>query len=193
MPSKRLKKAKIKRTKAMLEAVAFYIFAAFTLACFAISVFSKNVLYAMTSLAGGMIFVSGFFFLLDAEFLGVVQIIVYTGAVMVLYAFSMMFFDLSKDVNESRSKAASRLIYTLGILSALILVLIFAAPIASANLEARYPIVETMGNIEMIGILLFTKYLVVFELAAVMLLVAMVGAIALVHKDMDKGVSDDNA
>lgn len=177
----------------MLEAVAFYIFTAFTLACFAISVFSKNVLYAMTSLAGGMIFVSGFFFLLDAEFLGVVQIIVYTGAVMVLYAFSMMFFDLSKDVNESRSKAASRLIYTLGILSALILVLIFAAPIASANLEARYPIVETMGNIEMIGILLFTKYLVVFELAAVMLLVAMVGAIALVHKDMDKGVSDDNA
>lgn len=177
----------------MFEAVAFYLFGAFTLACFAVSVFSKNILYAMTSLAGGMIFVSGFFFLLDAEFLGVVQIIVYTGAVMVLYAFSMMFFDLSKDADERKSKATSRLIYTLGTLSALILVLIFAAPIASANLEARYPMVETIGNIEMIGILLFTKYLVVFELAAVMLLTAMVGAIALVHKDMDKGVSDDNA
>ena len=50
-----------------------------------------------------------------------------------------------------------------------------------------------LSNIEAIGILLFTKYLVVFELAAVMLLVAMVAAIVLVHKDMDKGVSDDNA
>ncbi|MDO5045120.1 NADH-quinone oxidoreductase subunit J [Campylobacter sp.] len=177
----------------MFEVVAFYTFAAMSLGCFAMSVFSSNVLYAMTSLAGGMIFVSGFFFLLGAEFLGVVQIIVYTGAVMVLYAFSMMFFDLSKDINESRSKASSRLIYTLGVLSALMLVLIFAAPIASANLEARYPIIENMGNIELIGIMLFTKYLVVFELAAVMLLVAMVAAIALVHKDMDKGVSDDNA
>ncbi|QKG29630.1 NADH-quinone oxidoreductase subunit J [Campylobacter sp. RM16187] len=177
----------------MFEVVAFYFFAATSIACFGISVFSKNILYSMSALAGGMIFISGFFFLLGAEFLGVVQIIVYTGAVMVLYAFSMMFFDVSKDVVENRSKAANRLIYTLSVLSALILVLIFSAPIISSNLDAQYPIVENVGNVEIVGILLFTKYLIVFELAAVMLLVAMVSAIVLAHKDMDRGDSDDNA
>lgn len=177
----------------MFEIIAFYFFAATSIACFALSVFSKNVLYAMSSLAGGMVLISGLFFLLGAEFLGVVQIIVYTGAVMVLYAFSMMFFDVSRDIDESRSKATNRLIYTLSVLSALILVLIFAAPIVSSNLEARYPVSPDIGNVEQIGILLFTKYLIVFELAAVMLLTAMVAAIVLSHKDMDAGDSDDNA
>ncbi|MDR0468162.1 MAG: NADH-quinone oxidoreductase subunit J, partial [Campylobacteraceae bacterium] len=85
----------------MYEIVAFYLFAALTISFFAIAVFSKNALYAMSSLAAGMIFIAGFFFLLDAEFLGVVQIVVYTGAVMALYAFGMMFFDTTRDVKEN--------------------------------------------------------------------------------------------
>ena len=53
----------------MFEAVAFYLFAALTIAMFTITVMSKNALYAMSALAAGMIFISGFFFLLDADFL----------------------------------------------------------------------------------------------------------------------------
>ncbi|MBR6952256.1 MAG: NADH-quinone oxidoreductase subunit J, partial [Campylobacter sp.] len=68
----------------MFEIFSFYFFGALSLAFFAISIFSKNVLYAMSALAAGMIFISGLFFLLGAEFLGVMQIMVYCGAVMVL-------------------------------------------------------------------------------------------------------------
>jgi len=84
----------------MYELIAFYLFSGLTIAMFLIVVLSKNALYSMSALAAGMILISGFFFLLDADFLGVVQIIVYTGAVMALYAFGMMFFDTTRDVKE---------------------------------------------------------------------------------------------
>ncbi|WP_169784472.1 NADH-quinone oxidoreductase subunit J [Campylobacter curvus] len=168
----------------MYEAVAFYLFSALSLGCFGVSVFSKNVLHAMSALAGGMIFICALFFLLGAEFLGIVQIIVYTGAVMVLYAFSMMFFDVSRDVNESYSLASKRLIYTLSVFIALLLVIVFSSPVIGQNLAAQQSAQE-LGNIELIGLILFGKYLIAFELTAIMLLVAMVAGIVLVHKKMD--------
>lgn len=175
----------------MYELIAFLTFSSLTLGMFAITVFSKNALYSMSSLAGGMIFISGFFFLLGAEFLGVVQIIVYTGAIMALYAFGMMFFDTTKDVKENT--ADKKLIYTLAIMSAVLIVAIVTAPIYSANIVATNPIIEDIGNVQLLGYVLFTKYLVPFELAAVMLLVAMISGIILVNKNMDKSLTlDDN-
>ena len=168
----------------MYEAVAFYLFSALTLGMFSITVFSKNALYAMSALAGGMIFIAGFFFLLDAEFLGVVQIIVYTGAVMALYAFGMMFFDTTRDVKENI--ACKKAVYTLAILSAVMIVIIVSAPLFGSQIEALYPVNPDVGNTQMIGLVLFTKYLVPFELAAVMLLVAMISGIVLVSKKMDQ-------
>ena len=173
----------------MYEAVAFYVFSALSLGCFCVIVSSRDVLHAMSALAGGTIFVSGLFFLLSAEFLGAVQIIVYTGAVMVLYAFSMMFFDVSKKVSDAKSKGAARLIYALSGIIALLLTIIFAAPIIGQNLLSAQP---RLGNVEAIGLLLFSKYLLAFEMVAVMLLVATVAGIVLAHKDMDKGASGDN-
>lgn len=171
----------------MYEVIAFYLFAALTIAMFIIVVMSKNALYAMSALAGGMIFISGFFFLLDAEFLGVVQIVVYSGAIMALYAFGMMFFDTTRDVSEKmRSKKVA---YTLSILSTLLIVAILSAPLVSSNVQANYPIVENIGNIQMIGIVLFTKYLVPFELAAIMLLVAMIAGIVLASKKLDENLA----
>ena len=82
----------------MFEAFAFYFFSFVVIVAFTITVMAKNALHSMTALAVGMIMISGFFFLLDADFLGVVQIIVYTGAVMAIYAFGMMFFDTINDV-----------------------------------------------------------------------------------------------
>ena len=77
----------------MYEIIAFYLFSALTIGLFLVTVMSKNVLYAMTSLAAAMVLISGFFFILGADFLGVVQLIVYVGAIMALYSFAMMFFD----------------------------------------------------------------------------------------------------
>ena len=86
----------------MFEAVSFYLFAFLTTAMFFITVTTSQALYALTALAAGMIFISAFFFILSADFLGAVQIVVYSGAVMALYAFGMMFFDTTREIKEKK-------------------------------------------------------------------------------------------
>ena len=169
----------------MYESLAFYLFSALVLVSFSFSVFCKNALNAVSALAAGMVFISAIFFLLGAEFLGVVQIIGYPGAVVVLYAFAMMFFDSSKECEPKSSKKAKITIYLLSSFIALLLIFIFLAPIYSVKLESLNPVVSELGNIEAIGILLFSRYLIAFEMCAVMLLVAMVSGIILIHKDMN--------
>jgi len=175
----------------MYEVVAFYLFSALTIGLFLITVMSKNVLYAMTALASGMVLISGFFFILGADFLGVVQLIVYVGAVMALYSFAMMFFDATKDIKEKNTPAP--LIFLLGGVSALVLVLMFAGPIHSEAIEALYPMHEGVGNAQDVGIVLFTKYLVPFEVAAVMLLVAMIAGIILAGRKMEQSLTEDQS
>ena len=179
----------------MFEVVAFYLFAFLTIAMFTITVTTKNALYALSALAAGMIFISAFFFLLGAEFLGAVQIVVYTGAVMALYSFGMMFFDSIKEIKESPSNP--RLTFILTGMIALIVVFIFIAPIIGANVTAQYPVGMAAdlygtidGNTQDVGVVLFTKYLVPFEVAAVMLLVAMISGIILAGKKMNVSTTE---
>jgi NADH-quinone oxidoreductase subunit J len=172
----------------MFEIVAFYLFSILTIVMFGITVFTNNSLYALSSLAAGMIFISAFFFLLDADFLGAVQIVVYTGAVMALYAFGMMFFDALSVVKERINNP--KLMFLLSGISALVIVLIFVAPIVNSNIEAQYPVHPEWGNAQDVGVVLFTKYLIPFEVAAVMLLVAMIGGIILAGKKMDISYSE---
>lgn len=163
----------------MLEAISFYLFAILIIASFSIVVLSSNILYSMSALAAGMIFISGIFFTLGAEFLGVVQIAVYTGAVMALYAFGMMFFDSSKEVREYRQYTKTIALLSVG--SALMVAIIVAIPRIVIMTVGEAP--QSQGNVESLGMLLFTKYLLPFELAAIMLLIAMVAGIILVKKD----------
>jgi len=167
----------------MFEAIAFYLFAFLTIVMFYITVTTSPALHALTALAAGMILISAFFFILGADFLGAVQIIVYSGAVMALYAFGMMFFDTTRELKEKKGNNA--IIVGLSIIAAVLVVVIFAAPMVSTNMAAHYPMVADAGNTQEVGIVLFTKYLVPFELAAVMLLVAMVAGIVLAGKKMD--------
>ncbi|MDD5118219.1 MAG: NADH-quinone oxidoreductase subunit J [Sulfuricurvum sp.] len=171
----------------MFEAIAFYLFAVLTIVMFTITVMTSQALYAITAMAAGMIFISAFFFILGADFLGAIQIIVYTGAVMALYAFGMMFFDTTRNVVEK--KVNPQIVFVLGVLAAVMVVAIFVAPIISDNIQALYPIDPTIGNSQAVGMVLFTKYLVPFELAAVMLLVAMIGGIIMAGKKMDKSLT----
>ena len=169
----------------MFEAIAFYTFSALTLSMFLVVVTTRNILYALSALAAGMIFISAFFFLLGAEFLGVVQIIVYGGAIMSLYAFAMMFFDTEKLQNERYENP--KVLFLLTGLGALLLVLILVSPIISQNLlelQSQLPLKEGVGNVQMIGYVLFTKFLIPFEIAAIMLLVAMVAGIVLASKEV---------
>jgi len=171
----------------MFEAVAFYLFAFLTIAMFFITVTTSQALYALTALAAGMIFISAFFFILGADFLGAVQIIVYTGAVMALYAFGMMFFDTTREVKEKQGN--KYIIVGLSTLAAILVVVIFAAPMVSENIVALYPAIDGIGNTQEVGLVLFTKYLIPFEVAAIMLLVAMVAGIVLAGKKMDLSIT----
>lgn len=172
----------------MFEIVAFTLFSILTISMFLITVLTNNTLYALSSLAAGMIFISGFFFLLDAEFLGVVQIVVYSGAIMALYAFGMMFFDTLSEVEEKINNP--RLTFFLSGVIALIVVIILIAPILVQNIEAQNPVNNEVSNSVNIGMTLFTKYLLPFEMAALMLLIAMIGAIVLASKKMNISFSE---
>jgi NADH-quinone oxidoreductase subunit J len=142
----------------------------------------------MSSLAAGMIFISAFFFLLNADFLGVVQIVVYTGAIMAIYAFGMMFFDSISDVKEKYHNP--KLIFGLTGGVAIITVIIMMAPTIGNNILAYEPVHSAYGNAQDVGLVLFTKYLVPFEVAAVMLLVAMISGIILAGKKMDISITE---
>lgn len=172
----------------MFETVAFIIFSVLTISMFSIAVMTNNALYALSSLAAGMIFISAFFFLLGADFLGAVQIVVYTGAVMALYAFGMMFFDSLSDVKEKIQNPRLAFLLSGGV--ALLIVVVLIAPVIGQNVEANYPIHPEYGNTADVGIVLFTKYLLPFEVAAIMLLVAMIGGIVLAGKKMNQSFSE---
>jgi NADH-quinone oxidoreductase subunit J len=168
---------------------AFYFFALLITVLFLVTVMTKNVLYAMTALAAGMVLISGLFFMLGADFLGVVQLIVYVGAIMALYSFAMMFFDTNKDIKEHNGSAAT--VFVLGGAIALMLVLVFSAPIIGQGAASLYPSVAHATNPQAVGLVLFTKYLVPFEVAAIMLLVAMIAGIILAGKKMDVSLSTE--
>ena len=172
----------------MFEEVAFIIFSILTISMFSITVMTNNALYALSSLAAGMIFISAFFFLLNADFLGAVQIVVYTGAIMALYAFGMMFFDSLSEVKEKIKNP--RLVFLLSGMIALLVVVVLVSPVIGENIEVNYPIHPELGNSVDVGVVLFTKYLIAFELAAIMLLVAMIGGIVLAGKKMNESYSE---
>ena len=97
----------------------------------------------------------------------------------------MMFFDSSKECEPKSNKRAKIIVYLLSSFVALLLIFIFLAPIYSAKQEVLNSTLASLGNIEAVGILLFSRYLIAFEMCAVMLLVAMVAGIILIHKDMN--------
>jgi NADH-quinone oxidoreductase subunit J len=171
----------------MLETISFYTFSLLTIISFIIVVTSSQAIYAMSALAAGMIFISGFFFTLGADFLGVVQIIVYAGAVMALYAFGMMFFDSAKAISEVHRRP--KLVKWLTVASTLLIILMAMAPITFTNLTPDAILPTDVQNPQGIGIILFTEYLLAFELASLMLLVAMICGIVLAGKQMDDSMT----
>ncbi|EAL7517683.1 NADH-quinone oxidoreductase subunit J [Campylobacter jejuni] len=169
----------------MIENLAFVFFSVVVLAFFGIAVLSKNMLYSLSALAGGMVFLSGFYFLLDAEFLGVIQIIVYSGAVLGLYSFAMMFFDASKEFKEQLK--AKKSFFTLVVLSAILLLAMligFKYQNISTDLPLNDPALFDFNK--QLALAIFSKYLLAFEFIAILLLIALVCAIVLTHKELTK-------
>ena len=178
----------------MIESCIFYAFSALVLGLCLVVVLSKNALYAMSALALGMVLVSVFYFLLNAEFLGVVQIVVYGGAIVALYAFGMMLFNLTKDFKQSYKNKTLAIVLSVlvGALLIAICVMFVGELELFGNLTLSVQSKEPLNNVQTFGFFVFTQYLFAFEMAAILLLLSMVIAIALVmHKNTES--SDKNA
>ena len=163
--------------------ILFYVFAVLTLGCAALVVanpFSRNPITSAMFLVLTIISMAGLFVLLHAFFLAAVQILVYAGAVIVLFLFVIMLLDLKAE--------AVRRIKFYGILAGLIsvgsILAIFMKSLRATPLNPASTL-TTEGGTEPLGKLLFTQYVLPFEVVSVLLLVAMVGVILLSKKNLD--------
>ncbi len=161
-----------------MQDILFYIFAALTLICGALVILSRNPVNSAMFLVLSIASMAGLFVLLHAFFLAAVQVLVYAGAVMVLFLFVIMLLNLKE---EQRRK-----INTFGIVTGGVSVLAIGAIYWRAVHGAVFPVVNALkdGDTAQLGKLLFTSYALPFEILSVLLLVAMVGVILLSKKDL---------
>jgi NADH-quinone oxidoreductase subunit J len=164
-----------------MQDTLFYIFAALTLICGFLVVanpFSRNPVTSAMCLVLTIAFLAGLFVLLHAFFLAAVQVLVYAGAVMVLFLFVIMLLDLRAE-EQRRFKVFA----VLGSLIATGAILgVFLASLGRSALGTQTPTLE--GTTQSLGNLLFAKYTLPFEIVSVLLLVAIVGVVLLSKKEL---------
>ena len=168
----------------MIQLIAFYLFATIVIASAAMVIFARNPVHSVMWLILAFFNAAGLMLLAGAEFIAMLLVIVYVGAVAVLFLFVVMMLDI--DFAELRAGFVRYL--PLGALVAIVLAaeLVFALGAWSAggiDLAGRAaPAALDKSNIQQIGELLYTRYIFLFEAAGIVLLVAMIGAIVLTHR-----------
>ena len=170
----------------MITVLAFYLFAALTIVSGGLTILSRNPVHSVLWLIMAFFNAAGLMVLLGAEFIAMLLVIVYVGAVAVLFLFVVMMLDI--DFAELRAGFIKN--FPLGMLLALVLLgemtvglgAVGAGGIKLGTADGSAPIATGTSNIEAIGMLLYGKYLFLFETAGIILLVAMVGAIVLTHR-----------
>ena len=168
----------------------FYAFAAVTSLSAVGVVVSRNQVHSVLFLVLTFFTSAALFVLLEAEFLAAILVMVYMGAVAILFLFVVMMLDM--DFAELRQQAVNHLPLGLAvglvILVELVVILSHSHPVHDAG-EA---VVASLSNTKAIGISLYTVYLYPFELASLVLLVALIGAVVLTLRDKKRGVKRQN-
>lgn len=165
------------------EVVAFYTLATLILAFAVLVITARNATHSVLFLMMDFLAVAALYVVLGAEFVAVIQILVYAGGIVVLYLFVVMLVNMTRAAESHRDPRRHA---KLGVaLAAMVLAELLAVAtytrIAPAPIPAAPPAVA--GNTEQIGWLLYTQYLIPFEVASMLLLVAMVGAIVLARRE----------
>jgi NADH-quinone oxidoreductase subunit J len=171
----------------MLQLLAFYLFAGLVIASGAFTILARNPVHSVLWLIMAFFNAAGLMVIVGAEFIAMLLVIVYVGAVAVLFLFVVMMLDI--DFAELRAGFMKN--FPLGIAIALVLLAELVLGIGAykaGSLELGNPDMSAMphvgrSNIENIGALLYGKYLFLFETAGIILLVAMIGAIVLTHRE----------
>ena len=168
----------------MIQAFAFYLFATLLIASGALTIASRNPVHSVLWLILAFFNAAGLFLILGAEFIAMLLVIVYVGAVAVLFLFVVMMLNV--DFAELRAGFARYWPFASILAIVLLAEIVFA--VAAWNAGAietgakAAPIDASMPNIQALGAVLYTRYLYIFEGAGLVLLVAMIGAIVLTHR-----------
>jgi NADH-quinone oxidoreductase subunit J len=169
----------------MGQAIAFYTLAALILAFGVLVVTARNTVHSILFLVADFLCIAALYVLQGAQFLAAIQVVVYAGGIVVLYLFVVMLVNLKRppEAHKDRRRRGR-----LGVICALIVLaeLIAVAVYKYVSPAAGLPPVRTMGpnNVAIVGMALYQDYLVPFELASMLLLVAMVGAIVLARREL---------
>jgi len=165
----------------MIAALFFYLFAGITVASGLMVIAARNPVHSVLYLILAFVNAAGLFLLLGAEFLAMILVVVYVGAVAVLFLFVVMMLDV--DFAELREGFLQYLpvgaLVGVVFLAEILLVVGAASIGGGAPRVIAEPIPAGISNTEAIGLVLYTKYLYFFQLAGAVLLVAMIGAIVL--------------
>ena len=170
----------------MGTAIAFYFISACILGFAVLVISTRETVHSVLYLVLDFLFVAALYVLLGAQFVAAIQILVYAGGIVVLYLFVVMLVNLKRPP-EAHSDPSRKTKLGFG-LAAAVLAELAAVAVYSANVPAR-PIVAAAavpvtGNTEVIGWMLYTSYLIPFEIASMLLLVAMIGAIVLAKREL---------
>ncbi len=167
----------------ILQALTFYLLAAVTLASGVMVISARNPVHSVLFLILAFFNSAGLFVLMGAEFLAMIMVIVYVGAVAVLFLFVVMMLDIN--FAELRQGFLQYLPVggLVGLIMLVELLLILGGwaiqPQAAAVAAAPIPVVANASNTEALGALLYTRYIYLFQSAGIVLLIAMIGAIVL--------------
>ena len=169
-----------------VELILFYIFAAIAVISAILMITRKNVVHSAVCLAATLLSVAGIFLTLHAEFLAGVQVIVYVGGILVLFVFVIMLISVEKTVHERQLGRG----WLVGLIAALLLIaelgfVVWRGKDSLVLAKASEPAESALGftgNSQLVGEALYTNYLLPFEIASILLLVAIVGAVALAKR-----------
>ncbi len=167
-----------------MQEILFFVLAAMAVFSALGMLLNKNPVYSVLLLIVALFAIAGLYVLLNASFIAAVHLIVYAGAIMVLFLFVIMLLDIRSDVEHINLRRLSRILALLATLiflgeTFLIVLMTFKGKAAVVGLGEGI-----LGDVPSVGELLFTKYLLPFEIASVLLLVGIVGAIILAKRKL---------
>ena len=161
-----------------MQDALFYIFAALTLVCGGLVILNRNPVNSAMFLVLSIASLAGLFVLLHAFFLAAVQVLVYAGAVMVLFLFVIMLLDLKEEQRRKIGLVGG----VAGGVSVLAIAFVFWRAVTTSKLPSEAS--DTVGSTIELGKILFTNFALPFEILSILLLVAMVGVVLLSKKDL---------
>jgi NADH-quinone oxidoreductase subunit J len=168
-----------------VELVLFYLFASLAVLSAIFVITARNVVHSAVALAVTLLSVAGIFLILRAEFLAGVQVIVYVGGILVLFVFVIMLISIDKAIHERQfNKQWVIALITAGLLIGELGLVLWRGKDALVLAEPRpmESVLGLTGNSQLVGETLYGNYLLPFEIASILLLVAIVGSVALAKK-----------